>query len=124
MGRTFRPDEDKHPGGDTVAVISYSLWSREFGASRDMIGRQMTLNGTGYTVIGVTPPQFKGTFSFASADQIWIPVSMHTQVVAGFFEDQLPESPLPGLQLRLGRLKPGVSERQAENAVADHCLAA
>ncbi|MGD0693447.1 MAG: ABC transporter permease [Terriglobia bacterium] len=117
MGRTFRPDEDKHPGGDTVAVISYNLWSREFGASRDIIGRQLTLNGTNYTVIGVTPPQFKGTFLFSSSDQIWIPVSMHTQVVGGFLEENFQNRRFLDFSA-VGRLKPGVSERQAQNAVA------
>jgi len=116
MGRTFRPDEDKHPGGDTVAVLSYGLWSREFGMARDVIGRQLTLNGTSFTVIGVTPPLFKGTFLFASSDQIWIPVSMHTQVLAGFIETNFQDRRFLDFNA-VGRLKPGVTERQAENAV-------
>jgi predicted permease len=115
-GRTFRPDEDKHPGGDTVAVISYSLWSREFGASRDALGRVITLNGTGYTVIGVTPPQFKGTFLFNSSDQIWIPVSMHSQVLEGFIETNFQNRRFLDFTA-VGRLKPGVSVLQAGNAV-------
>ena len=112
LGRTFGSDEDKHPGGDTVAVLSYGLWSREFGGSRDVLGRQLTLNGTNYTVVGVTPPQFKGTFLFASSDQIWIPISMHTQVLAGFLEDHFEDRRFLDL-LAVGRLKKGASERQA-----------
>ena len=117
MGRTFHPDEDKHPGGDTVAVISYGLWTREFGGARDVIGRQMNLNGNTYTVIGVTPPAFKGTFLFANSDQIWIPVSMHTQVLAGFIEENFQNRRFLDF-LSFGRLKPGVTVEQAESAVA------
>src|SRR6266571_1023066 len=116
LGRTFRPDEDKHPGGDGVAVLSYGLWSREFGGARDVLGRRLNLNGTSYTVIGVTPPQFKGTLLFASADQIWIPVSMHRQVLAGFIEANFQERRFLDFTA-IGRLRAGVSERQAESAV-------
>lgn len=115
-GRTFRPDEDKHPGGDTVAVMSYGLWTRDFGADRSVIGRQLTLNGTSFTVVGVTPPQFKGTLLFASSAQIWIPVSMHSQVLAGFLEDNFQNRRFLDFT-SFGRLRPGVSLPQAESAV-------
>lgn len=113
MGRTFHPDEDTHPGGDRVAVISYSLWSREFGGAPDIIGKQMKLDGNTYSVIGVTPPAFKGTFLFANTDQIWIPVSMHTQVLAGFIETNFQNRRFLDFQC-FGRLKPGVTISQAE----------
>jgi len=116
VGRTFRTDEDQHPGGDTVVVLSYGLWSREFGGTRDIIGRRLTLNGNIYTVIGVTAPQFKGTLLFSSADQIWIPVSMHSQVLAGFLEANFEDRRFLDFTA-VGRLKPDVSERQAKSAV-------
>ena len=59
VGRTFGPDEDKNPGGDSVAVLSYRLWSREFGADPSVIGKSLTLNRHSYTVIGVAPNGFK-----------------------------------------------------------------
>ena len=116
LGRTFRSDEDQHPGGDTVAVISYSVWSREFGSSPDVLGKRLTLNGTDYTMIGVAPPQFKGTFLFANSDQIWLPISMHTQVLAGFIENNFLHRRFLDLTA-VGRLKNGVTLRQAETAV-------
>jgi predicted permease len=116
LGRTFRPDEDQNPGGDTVAVVSYGFWSREFGSSPEVPGKRLTLNGTDYTVIGVTPPQFKGTFLFANSDQIWLPISMHTQVLAGFIEDHFLDRRFLDLNT-VGRLKAGVTVRQAESAV-------
>jgi predicted permease len=116
LGRTFRPEEDQHPGGDSVAVISYGLWSREFGGQHDVLGRTMTLNGNNYTIIGVAPQQFKGTLLFASSDQIWIPVSMHSRVLEGFFETNFQDRRFLDFT-SFGRLKSGVSLREAETAV-------
>ena len=116
LGRTFNPDEDQKPGGNAVAVLSYGLWSREFGADPAMIGKQLTLNGTSYTVIGVAQRGFKGTFLFASADQIWIPVSMHSRVLAGFIEDNFEDRRFLDF-FCFGRLKPGVTVRQGDAAV-------
>ena len=117
VGRTFQPDEDKKPGGNAVAVLSYSLWSREFGADPTLIGKSLSLNGRSYEVIGVTPKGFQGTLLFASADQIWIPASMHSQVLAGFLEDNFEDRRFLDF-FSVGRLKPGVTPRQANAAVA------
>src|SRR5262249_17436940 len=74
-GRLFQAGDDRQLGGDTLVVLSYSLWTREFGADPGAIGQTMTLNGLPFTVIGVTPPGFKGTFSLAGPDRIWVPLS-------------------------------------------------
>ncbi len=66
IGRFFFPDEDKKPGGNNVAILSYSLWSNKFGSDANLIGKTITLNVTPYTVIGVAPRGFKGTFTLGS----------------------------------------------------------
>ncbi len=86
-GRFFLPDEDTKPGGNNVAVLSYSLWTNKFGSNPNVVGQTVTLNATPYTVIGVAPHGFKGTFTFLNAEEVWIPVSMYPQVLAGFFKD-------------------------------------
>ncbi len=116
LGRTFNPNEDQKPGGDSVVVLSYGLWAHEFGADQGILGKQLTLNGHSYTVIGVAQAGFKGTFVFANADQVWIPVSMHSQVLGGFVEDNFENRRFLDF-LCFGRLKPGVTLRQAEAAV-------
>jgi putative ABC transport system permease protein len=116
LGRTFLPEEDQKPGGNSVAVLSYGLWAREFGADRGLIGCALTLNGSSYTVIGVAQPSFKGTFLFASADQIWVPVSMHSRILSGFLEDNFQDRRFLDF-LCFGRLRPNVSPGQAEAAV-------
>ncbi len=55
VGRTFSAGDE---AGPPLAVLSHSLWTRAFGASKDVIGRQITLNSIGHTVIGVMPADF------------------------------------------------------------------
>ncbi|MGC1484412.1 MAG: ABC transporter permease [Candidatus Acidiferrum sp.] len=58
LGREFAPADA--PGGNPapVAVLSYLFWQRQFGASRDVLGKSIELDHTPYTVIGVVPPRF------------------------------------------------------------------
>ena len=112
-GRFFLPGEDASPSGNNVAVVSYSLWANKFGSSASLIGSSIILNATPYTVIGVAPRGFKGTASFGSADQIWIPTSMFPQALAGFEKDNFNDRRFL-IGGTVGRLKPGVKIGQAE----------
>jgi predicted permease len=58
LGRDFTPADA--PGGNSapVAVLSYLFWQRQFGASRDVIGKLIELDHKSYNVIGVVPPRF------------------------------------------------------------------
>ena len=60
LGRTFTAEEDKIPAADPVVVLSHAFWKSHFGANPDVLGRQLTLNGHSYTVIGVAPLAFRG----------------------------------------------------------------
>ncbi len=65
LGRNFLPREDV-PKGDPVVVLSHALWQRRFSGRRDILGRQIVLNGGPFTVIGILPPGF--SFSNAHED--------------------------------------------------------
>jgi putative ABC transport system permease protein len=56
-GRTFLPDEAV-PGAPPVALLSHTLWQTAFGASVDIVGRTVLVNGTPREVVGVMPPGF------------------------------------------------------------------
>lgn len=112
LGRTFFPNEDQKPGADTVVVMSYSLWTRQFGADPGIIGRSINLNSVAYTVIGVAPPDFKGTVTVGPPDVLWLPVSMHAQALPGPFE-ALFNLRRFRITNTFGRLKPGVTPAQA-----------
>jgi predicted permease len=112
-GRFFLPDEDSKLGGNDVAVLSYSLWANKFGSDPNAVGKVLTLNATQYTVIGVAPRGFKGAFTFGNAEQIWIPVSMYPQALAGFFKDNFNDRRFLTTTM-YGRLKDGVNVASAE----------
>jgi len=113
QGRFFLPDEDTKPSGNNVAVVSYSFWADKLGSDPQAIGKVLTLNAMPYTIIGVAPRGFKGTFTLFSAEQIWIPNSMYPQILTGFFKDFFSER--RGLfTTTIGRLRPGVGMGQAE----------
>jgi putative ABC transport system permease protein len=113
LGRFFLPDEDRKPGGNNVVVLSYSLWSDKFGSDANVLGKPITLNATPYTVIGVSPRGFKGTFTLGSAELVWIPVSMYGQTLSGFFRDNFNDRRMLGTGT-VARLKDGVTLSQAE----------
>ena len=113
IGRFFRLEEDSKPGGNNVAILSYSLWVNKFGSDRNLIGRTVTLNATPFTVIGIAPKGFKGTFTIGPADEVWVPVSMYGQVLAGFAKDNFRDRRFLNT-FTVARLKPGVSAGEAE----------
>ena len=113
LGRTFFPDEDRSDGGNTVAVLSYGMWMRLFGGDRSAIGKTVEMNGVAYTVIGVTPPSFKGTAVVGTLDLAWLPMSMHAQALPGPLEALLNERRMRMINV-FGRLKPGVTEAHAQ----------
>jgi predicted permease len=112
-GRFFLPDEDTKPGGNNVAVLSYALWTNKFGANPNAVGQIITLNATPFTIVGIAPNGFKGTFTFNNAEAIWVPVSMYPQILAGFFKDNFNTRRFLATVV-YGRLKDGVSIASAE----------
>jgi putative ABC transport system permease protein len=112
LGRTFLPNEDRSQGGNPIAVLSYAMWTRQFGSDRAILGRSILLNSTAYTVIGVAPPDFKGTFTVGDPSVVWIPMSMHAQVLPGPLESVFNYRRMRMINV-FGRLKPGIVATQA-----------
>ena len=73
MGRNFLPEESAS-GGARVALLSYGLWQRSFGADPAILGRNITLNRESYTIIGVMPAGFQ-LLTAGSAD-LWVPLDL------------------------------------------------
>ena len=70
-GRTFTADEDR-PGADRVAVLSHRLWTRRFGANASVVGREVRMNGTAFTIVGVMPASFDLT---TDSEELWAPIA-------------------------------------------------
>jgi putative ABC transport system permease protein len=115
-GRTFLPDEDKKPGGNSVVVLSYYLWSRNFGSDANLIGRTISLNAMPYTVIGVAPPNFKGIISLGPPDVLWIPISMRDYALTGVANTLLNNRRFRWVSI-VARLKPQTAVEQAESSL-------
>jgi len=73
LGRLIQATDDIPPDGSPVAVIGYGLWQREFGGSRDAIGKTIALAKRRYTIVGVTQKGFVGTGS--EPVDVWVPVT-------------------------------------------------
>lgn len=100
LGRCFAPGEDA-PGRENEVVISHGFWEKYLSSDPGVIGRTLTINGASSTIIGVMPADFY--FGKQEENEIW------------------PLQKLPVARFRppywlqpLGRLKPGVTETQAQ----------
>jgi predicted permease len=107
-GRTFTAAECGVAGQAPVAVISSRIAQR-FGGGRSAVGRELRLNDVLFTIVGVTPANFAGTYAGLSFD-VWIPVTM--QPALGGDPAVLETRDLRWLQ-GIGRLRDGVSLPEA-----------
>ncbi len=62
VGRTLLPEDDLTPGAHPVAMLEHGYWQRAFGGSPDVVGQDIRLGGRPYTIVGVAPEDFSGTF--------------------------------------------------------------
>jgi predicted permease len=101
LGRGFLPEEDR-PGGNKVAVLSYSLWQSRYGGDPAIINREILLNGEKHTVVGVMPAGFQ----FLENDvRLWVPFAMDHEEAANRDGHYLQV---------IARLKPDVVLSQAQ----------
>ena len=111
LGRTFAADEGPE-GHDNVAMLSYGLWQRRFGADPAIVGRTIRLSGDTVTVIGVMPPDtqifFKSGSLVGKPAEIWLPFA--------FTEAQ--RQPRGRYMAAIGRLKPGVGLGAAQSQMS------
>ena len=106
LGRSLRTD-DYSAGKDHVVVLSHKLWQRTFGGDSNVIGRQMTLNGESFTIVGIMPPQFQFPPFWAVRAEMWTPLDLTPRAANR-----------RGSSLRVfARLKPGVTLEQARTDV-------
>ena len=117
FGRDFRAEEDV-AGAPRVAILSHALWRSRFGGDTSLIGKQITLGGSPYTVVGVMPSSFENVL--APSSQLWTLLR---------YNITLPWACRSCHHLRMvARVKPDVSASQAKremdviaaNLIRDH----
>ena len=118
LGRLFAPGEDEI-GRGPIALISASFWQSKFGSKPDVLGKQLTLDGNNFTIVGVLPADFDLAVGNFFPRVVYVPMG------------QYPNTALNDRGAGLGihgiaRLKPGVTFAQAQddmNRVSDHLAA-
>jgi predicted permease len=75
IGRLIAPNEGGRPGADPVVVLSDAYWRKHFQADKEIIGKAVTVNGRGLTVIGVAEEKFSGPSVLVATDA-YIPLSI------------------------------------------------
>ena len=101
MGRLFEEQEGQ-PSSSHVAIISRGLWETRYGADPTIIGRRITLEGESYEVVGVLPTSFQ--FPLLGIANVWTPLAV---------DDKGRNDRKNAWFAAFGRLKPGVTEEQA-----------
>jgi predicted permease len=115
LGRYFQPDESEA----RVTVLSYRLWQQRYGGDRNIVGKDITINGQAHTVIGITPAGYTLT---QFDEQLWTPLSFapdrrsnygaHSLLVMGKLK---PGVTLERAQAELERVTEGIRQRQPDN---------
>ncbi|HZE90050.1 MAG TPA: ABC transporter permease, partial [Verrucomicrobiae bacterium] len=109
LGRTFTAEEDGVPGAHPVVVLSHAAFRDRFASDPSAIGRQLTLNGRAFTIVGVAPPWFQG-IEAERAPEVWVPMAMQAAVIPS--REWLTARGAGWLAI-FGRLEKGVTLDQA-----------
>ena len=102
LGRTFTSDDDRS-GAQHVVILSEGLWQGRYAGDPKIIGHNITIGGEAYTVVGVMPGRFQ--FPLMGIANLWTPLALTDKQRANRAGSWLPA---------FGRLKPGVTQEQAE----------
>jgi predicted permease len=105
----FLPDEDG-AGGGRVVVLSYGLWLRRFGGSRDVIGKTVVVNTQPYTVVGIAPEGFNGV-NVGLRPELWLPLAIERRAGSARESRDARE------YFAVGRLQPGITVAEARAAL-------
>jgi macrolide transport system ATP-binding/permease protein len=114
LGRGFAPGEDVGSNAHPVAVISHQFWRNRFKSDPQIIGKTQRLDNIPYTIIGVAPQGFYGTFVGWAMD-FWVPASMEETFESGGYK--LEDRGARWIEAYV-RLKPGVTRAQAQEEIS------
>src|SRR6266850_454104 len=101
LGRGFLPEDDR-AGANPVVLLSEGLWQRRYGGESNILGKTVTVDGRGFTVIGITPARHAVPFDHF---ELWVPFALDASRVNAHGDRFLRP---------IGRLKHGVTVKQAQ----------
>ena len=109
LGRFFNLSDEHGPNSDPYIVLSYAYWHSHFHDDRGVVGRTIQLNKHPFTILGVAPPEFRGTIVFVSPN-FFVPMVNHEQVDG---TNDLNDRGSRWVFMVVGHLKAGVSLAEA-----------
>jgi predicted permease len=120
LGRLFQPSDGDHAGVEPMVVLGHAFWTKYLAADPNVVGTQIRISGRPVRIIGVTPPEFRGTFLGPNFEGYMLLSELEREARGkGLFTDRARH-----YLTVLGRLQPGVSisEAQAVMNAAMHRL--
>jgi len=109
LGRFFHASDEHGPNSAPYLVLTYAYWQIHFQGDRGLVGRTVQLNKHPFTIIGIAPPEFRGTFVAFSPD-FFAPIVNQEQLDG---QNLLNERGSRWVSEVMGHLKPGVTPAQA-----------
>jgi predicted permease len=110
LGRSIAPEDDLRPSAHPVVVLTYAFWKSRFNGNPGVLNQTVQLNGHPMTVIGITAAGYHGFDPGARVDAL-VPTMMKKEMTPT--RNGLDDRRTLWLQM-VGRLRSGVSERQAQ----------
>ncbi len=110
LGRFFHASDEHGHNSAPYIVLTYAFWHSHFQDDRGVAGRVVQLNKHPYTILGVAPPEFRGTLLFFNPD-IFVPMVNEGQIEGD--KDELNARDDRWVFMVMGHLKPGVTPAQA-----------
>jgi putative ABC transport system permease protein len=105
LGRGFLAEEGQ-PNGRPVVVLGHGLWQRRFGSDPSIVGRDLTLDGQSYTIVGVMPASFEfPVFNFKG--ELWVPWQLDAQAI-------LADRASAGSTVVVARIRPDATQATAQ----------
>ena len=114
MGRTLDLEDDTLQTENSVVVLSYQTWNHRFGSDPTILGKTISLNSHGCTVVGIAAKEFRGA-NLAAEVELWLPMAFLRQLQPGSTASFNQRS-TRWLRM-IGRLKDGVTLEQAQSNI-------
>jgi predicted permease len=109
LGHLFTPDDNRKVGAHPWAVLDFNFWQRRFGGDPRVVGKRIILNGSPFTIIGVSRAGFTGAV-IEEHPSIYAPIMMKAEVQRGSGDWNTRH--YSWLRV-IARLKPGVTMQAA-----------
>jgi predicted permease len=116
VGRLFL-ERDDTAEASPVTVLNYGFWQSAFGGSPSAIGKTIRLNGTVFTIIGVTEPKFDA-LTLSSKFDMWVPLAKHSALVPHMPLNAGAEPMDSWWLVLVARVKPEIPVTQAQEAIS------